>query len=683
MNEEALLENIESIKGIGEKTAKLFDKVGVTRINDLLHFYPRNYDIFEPVIKVENAVAGNTLALRCQIVTNISVKKVRNLSIITFDIADNTGRLKVTFFNTPYLRSSLKSGHFYIFRGLLKKKGSMTVLEQPKIYEVSEYLAMQGTMQPRYSLVKGLSNNTVVKAVTSALESSIYLKETVPSYLIFEHNFMNYRDAVRSIHFPKNQDCYERARKRLAYDEFLFFIIRLRLLKLTDEELQSKSIFTKHSQTDDFLQKLPFELTNAQKKVWEEIKKDLKSEHVMNRLVQGDVGCGKTILAFLSLLMAVENGYQGALMAPTEVLARQHYEDLLELSKKYSLPIKPVLMVGSLTAKQKKENRAKIADGTVNVCIGTNALIQEPVKYKNLSLVITDEQHRFGVRQREKLAKKGNRAHILAMSATPIPRTLAIVLYGDLHVSIVDEMPKGRLPIKNSVVDESYRPAAYKFINKQIKEGHQAYVICPMIEEGEMNDVENVTDYTTKLREALPGVRIEMLNGKMKPSEKDKLMEAFSLKQIDILVSTTVIEVGINVPNATVMMIENAQRFGLAQLHQLRGRVGRGKDQSYCIFINTSKSKEAENRLKVLGQSNDGFYIANEDLKQRGPGDLFGIAQSGDLYFKLADIYADSKLVQMASIDADRILSEDPTLELPQNTALLQAVTVANENVTL
>ena len=684
MNEASLKETVESLKGIGDKTAKVFEKAGIVRIEDLLMYYPRNYDIFENVVNLSDLKSGNTVAVRCQIAGNIYVKHIRNMSIITFDIVDITGKAKVTYFNQPYLRSTLKQGHFYIFRGLVTRKGNLFCFNQPKIYQPEDYFSLQGTMQPVYPLVKGLTNNMVVKAMQQALESAVYMHDPLPEYLVKENDLMDYRDAIRSVHFPKDKNTFDKARRRLAYNEFLFFILRLRLLKLTEEESLSSHIMKKSELADEFLSKLPYDLTDAQKRVYKEIEADLTGTRVMNRLVQGDVGSGKTILAFLALLITVENGYQGAMMAPTEVLARQHYEDICKMAEEYGLPFKPVLMIGSLKASEKKQNKKGIEDGTYNVCIGTNALIQDSVNYKNLALVITDEQHRFGVRQREKFAGKGECTHVLAMSATPIPRTLAIILYGDLHVSVLDEKPSSRLPIKNCVVGPDYRPTAYKFIEKQVASGHQVYVICPMIEEGEMNDVENVTDYTEKLRKALsPSITVDMLNGRMKASEKDELMEKFANKEIDVLVSTTVIEVGINVPNATVMMIENAEHFGLAQLHQLRGRVGRGKDQSYCIFLNTSESKDAAARLDILGKSNDGFKIAEEDLKQRGPGDMFGIRQSGDLFFSIGDIYADSDLIKKASIDADRILADDPELLLPENGPLHNVLSDINSNLTL
>ncbi len=420
------------------------------------------------------------------------------------------------------------------------------------------------------------------------------------------------------------------------------------------------------SATEKLIEELPFSLTNAQKKVWKEIKRDLAEEKVMNRLVQGDVGSGKTMIAILTLLEAAENGYQAALMAPTEVLARQHYENILELFQTHHILRKPLLLTGSMTAKEKKEAYEVIANHEVDIIIGTHALIQEKVKFHRLGLVITDEQHRFGVRQREILSEKGEEkeaVHVLVMSATPIPRTLAIILYGDLDISVIDELPASRLPIKNCVVDTNYRPKAYRFIENEIQKGRQIYIICPMVEESEQMEAENVLDYTQMLKTHFSSaVQIEYLHGRMKPKEKNEIMERFSRNKIQILVSTTVIEVGVNVPNATVMMVENAERFGLAQLHQLRGRVGRGKEQSYCIFVSGSDKKETLERLEILNKSNDGFFIASEDLRLRGPGDLLGIRQSGIMEFKIGDVFMDANILQEASEAANEILKQDAEL---------------------
>ena len=408
------------------------------------------------------------------------------------------------------------------------------------------------------------------------------------------------------------------------------------------------------------MEQLPYQLTKAQLKAWEQIEDDMAGDYAMNRMVQGDVGSGKTILAILALLMTAANGRQGAFMAPTEVLAKQHYDSITEIAEKYHLEIKPILLVGSMTAKEKRRAYERIELGVANVVIGTHALIQGGVSYRDLALVITDEQHRFGVRQRQALQEKGDNTHILVMSATPIPRTLAIILFGDLHLSILDEMPVGRLPVKNCVVNTSYREKAYQFMQREIDAGHQVYCICPMVEEGEMENLENVIDYADKLQNHFGDkIKVSYLHGKMKPALKNQIMEDFAAKNIDILVSTTVIEVGINVPNATVMMVENAERFGLAQLHQLRGRVGRGKDQSYCIFVNGNQNDKTTERLELLNKSNDGFFLANEDMRLRGPGDIFGIRQSGDFVFRIGDVYNDSEILLETAVLADEILQSE------------------------
>ena len=461
---------------------------------------------------------------------------------------------------------------------------------------------------------------------------------------------MSYADALQAIHFPMDKEELTEARKRLVFHEFFFFLLMLRDSKAAVEKVKNQAPMLETAETKRFLEKLPYKLTNAQLKVIEEIKADMTGETVMSRLVQGDVGSGKTIVAIWALLLCVTNGYQGAMMAPTEVLAKQHFDTICELTKKYDLPFKPVLLTGSQPAKAKREVYAALESGEANLVLGTHAVIQDTVHFKKLGLVITDEQHRFGVRQRENLKNKGNHPHVLVMSATPIPRTLAIIMYGDLHISIINELPGGRKPIKNCVVGPAYRPKAYEFMTKEVAAGRQVYCICPMVEDGELDGVENVLDYTEKLKAALPpGIRITCLHGKMRPADKNRIMEEFGAGLIDILVSTTVIEVGINVPNATVMMVENAERFGLAQLHQLRGRVGRGEHQSYCIFINTNEKAETKERLEILNRSNDGFYIAGEDLRLRGPGDMFGIRQSGDLQFKMGDIYNDAAILKQAA----------------------------------
>lgn len=655
--------DIRQLKGIGDKTAGLFYKLNIKNVENLLHNYPRDYEIFSSPLPISDIVPGELCSVRACLVGNITSKKIRNLTVMNFIIKDGTDQIFMTYFNMPYIKNILKKGLFFIFRGIPQRKNGRLVMEQAKIYKPEEYHKLTGVLQPRYPLTAGLTNHMVAKSVRQAL--TLYLTENdyLPEWIKKEQKLVSLHQAIEEIHFPPDYGRLLEARKRLVFDEFFIFLLALRKCREYNQDLESGYPMIETAQTGRLLEALPYSLTVAQNRVWEEIKENLLGKKVMNRLIQGDVGSGKTILAFLSLLMCVSNGYQGAMMAPTEVLAKQHFESITELTKKYRLPFYPVLLTGSLTAREKKEAYEEIRSGRANVIIGTHALIQEKAEYRNLALVITDEQHRFGVRQRELLAGKGKGVHVIVMSATPIPRTLALILYGDLDISIVDELPANRLPIKNCVVGTEYRDKAYRFIEKEVRLGHQVYVICPMVEEGEMDGVENVVSYTEKLKNILPSeIQIACLHGKMRPADKSRIMEEYASHNIDILVSTTVIEVGINVPNATVMMVENAERFGLAQLHQLRGRVGRGDSQSYCIFVNGSGKKESFDRLDILNHSNDGFYIAGEDLKMRGPGDLFGIRQSGLMDFKIGDIYQDADILKTAGKYADQVLTEDSGL---------------------
>lgn len=663
---------LRELKGVGEKTEKLFQKIGITTAEELLRYYPRTYDIYEEPVEIASAEEDKTVSIRATIATGIYINQIRNLQVLTTTVADASGRLPVAWFNAPYLRGTLKKGSVFILRGKIIRKKGRPQMEHPEIFTPAAYEEIIHSMQPVYGLTKGLSNKMITKLVHQILDTRPLHGEYLPEEIRERYQLADANYAIRTIHFPKNMQELLTARKRLVFDEFLLFVLAIQLLKEKTEEAPNtfpmKPVWT----TEEIIEGLPYDLTGAQKNVWHEIERDLSGHKLMSRLVQGDVGSGKTVIAFLAMVLSAENGFQSALMVPTEVLANQHYEDFLRLMEEQNIAsCHPVLLTGSTTARQKREIYQKIADGEVNVIIGTHALIQEKVEYKNLGLVITDEQHRFGVRQREALTTRGNPPHVLVMSATPIPRTLAIILYGDLDISIIDELPAKRLPIKNCVVGTSYRPKAYSFIEKQVQMGRQAYVICPMVEESEGLEAENVTDYARKLQEILPGeIKVEILHGKMKPKEKNRIMEAFASGEIQVLVSTTVVEVGVNVPNATVMMVENAERFGLAQLHQLRGRVGRGEHQSYCIFIQGNNEENTSKRLKILNESNDGFYIAGEDLKLRGPGDLFGIRQSGLMEFKIGDIYNDAGILKNASEAAGEILALDFDLILPQHKAL-------------
>ncbi len=664
-------DSVIKLKGIGEKTAKLFDKLGIYTISDLINYFPRDYESFDEPVEISNAPLGVTVTLKLTVFSSLQWKKIRKLTIGTGMAGDETGKVSIIFFNSPYLKSVIRPGDTYLMRGKLKKERDTLCMEQPKLYSEEEYIKKTGMLQPCYGLTAGLTGNAIIKAVKQAVET-IDEKEYIPDFLMQKYQLISRNKALHDIHFPKDYHAMCIARKRLVFDEFFLFLISLRKLKESNEGRTSDYPMIETSDAMRLIERLPYKLTGAQLRAFNEIKEDLISGKSMNRLIQGDVGSGKTILAFLSLLMTVTNGYQGALMVPTEILATQHYEQIMELKQKYNLPFKPVLLTGSVTAASKKNIYVEIETGAVNVIIGTHALIQEKLNYKNLALVITDEQHRFGVKQRESLSGKGGRAHVLVMSATPIPRTLAIILYGDLHISVVDELPANRIPVKNCVVGTGYRKKAYDFIDTEVKKGHQVYVICPMVEESEnAENIENVTNYTEKLKTVLPdSIRVAALHGKMHSADKNRIMNAFADGNIDVLVSTTVIEVGINVPNATVMMIENAERFGLAQLHQLRGRIGRGNVQSYCIFVSGTENDKSMERLKILNRSNDGFFIAQEDLKLRGPGDLFGIRQSGEMVFQIADIYHDSQLLQDISTDVDTILNEDPELNATKYSGL-------------
>lgn len=666
MNEQSRISNL---KGIGEKTEKLFQKLNIYTIGDLLRYYPRAYDIYEAPVPIQSVEEGKIVTITGSVYGKVQVATMKNLQVTTVHIKDLTGTIKVVWFRMPFLRNTLKSGSVITLRGRVTCKRGNLHMEHPEIFYPSiSYDAKLDTMQPIYPLTSGLSNQSVLKAMKQAIEYMDLKKEFLPPSIRMEYHLAEYNYAIRQIHFPEEKQDFYLARERLVFEEFLVFILALRQIKESNERQKNTFAFPNQDEIEQFLHGLPFELTNAQKKVWKEIKQDMCGEHVMSRLIQGDVGSGKTIIALLGLLLVSMNGYQGALMAPTEVLAKQHFESIHELLEEHNIDIQIELLTGSMTTKEKKEAYERIASGESKIVIGTHALIQKKVQYHSLALVVTDEQHRFGVKQREKLAEKGQTPHILVMSATPIPRTLAIIIYGDLDISVIDELPANRLPIKNCVVDTGYRKTAYSFIKKQVLEGRQCYVICPMVEESEVLEAENVIDYARTLQEELGNdIKVSHLHGKMKQKEKDEIMEAFVKNQIQVLVSTTVIEVGINVPNATVMMVENSERFGLAQLHQLRGRVGRGKHQSYCIFMTASKTKDTEERLSILNKTNDGFKIASEDLRLRGPGDLFGIRQSGILDFKLGDVFQDAKLLQKASDAASKLMQEDPKLELQEN----------------
>ncbi len=662
-----------NLKGIGPKTVDLYHKLGLYTTEDLLLFYPRDYMKFEAAKILCDELVSQVCFFKATVMSQPLMRRAGKLQIVTAKLKAGDSVVTAVWYHMPYLTKSLLIGKTFIFKGTIEKKGACYHVEQALIYTEEQFLSLENTLQPVYSLTKGLSNQAICKSVKQVLEGV-----ELPEYMDFSvdnpsnQSDISYQDALSQIHFPTNEDLLLEARRRLVFDEFFLFILRLRLLKADNSRAKNQFTIFPSAETKRLIEGLPYRLTNAQQRVWSEVENDLMKNQSMSRLIQGDVGSGKTIIAVLAAIMTGCSQYQSAFMAPTEILAMQHFELVTKLLKTYGIPLKAAVLTGSMTAARKREIYAQIEHNEVQIIIGTHALIQEKVTYASLALVITDEQHRFGVRQREALATKGeDMPHVLVMSATPIPRTLAIILYGDLDISVIDEVPARRLPIKNCVVNEDYRKKAYEFIEKEVGDGRQAYVICPLVETSEGLDAEDVISYTDKLRAMMPEqVRIAYLHGKMKPMEKKAVMDAFLRNDIHVLVSTTVVEVGVNVPNASVMLIENAERFGLAQLHQLRGRIGRGDKQSYCIFMSCKQNKQTMKRLETLKNSNDGFYIASEDLKLRGPGDLFGIRQSGELQFKIGDVFNDSLILKEAADCVGKLLNEDPKLEYEEHQLL-------------
>lgn len=655
---------IKELKGVGAKTEQLFHKLGVYTVRDILLYFPREYTKFPEIISPKGVVEGKKCAVFARVKHTPLTRNTSRMPVTTVQAEGEGICLNLTWFRKSYISKTLRPGANYIFYGKILFKGNQPAMEQPEVYSVEQYKIMENKMLPVYPLIKGVTNNLLTKMIRQAMEDKNLMPDYLPQEIRLRQELCEMNYAIEQIHFPDSMDTLIEARKRLVFDEFFLFILGIQIQKNAGQREKSSFVFQESGIIERILGQLPYELTGAQKRALADVKKDMVSEHVMQRLIQGDVGSGKTIVAYLSMLEAAEHGCQSAIMVPTEVLARQHYENFVEMNEKYGIKHPVILLTGSLTAREKRRAYDRMALYPDAMIVGTHALIQDQALFDNLALVVTDEQHRFGVKQREQLSQKGTHPHVLVMSATPIPRTLAIIMYGDLDISVIDEVPARRLPIKNCVVRQNSRPASYRFMEKEVAAGHQVYVICPLVEETENCDMEDVISYTEQLRSQLPdSINIQFLHGKMASKDKNAIMEAFARNEIQILVSTTVIEVGVNVPNATVMMIENAERFGLAQLHQLRGRVGRGDAQSYCIFVNGSDSKHAQKRLETLNQSNDGFFIASEDLKLRGPGDFFGIRQSGEMNFKLADIYQDAGVMQRASKEVQDLLEADRTLE--------------------
>jgi len=656
---------LTALKGVGEKREQLYAKLGITNIGELLEHYPRGYLDLTGSLSIKDASAENPCAVRATVTQKSPVKLVRKgLTVSKVRATDMERDLHITFFNAKYTVDALEIGEEYIFYGDFTKRLTGGEMNSPIVISPKE-----SGFLPQYPLTEGLSSKMVSSQMKTALENCGHLiKETLSTAVLKKYDLCSKSEAIRNIHFPSGPADLEKAKRRLIFEEFLGFTLGMSLAKGKNRKAEGNAF--EDMSTEEFAGSLGFELTGAQKRVIAECKKDMCSSVPMSRLIQGDVGSGKTAVAASCMYFAAKNGFQSAMMAPTEVLASQHKATLEKMFAPFG--IKVGLLTGSMKASEKAAVKEAIKSGEITVVTGTHALIQEDVEFENLGLIITDEQHRFGVRQRTALGKKGKAPHTIVMSATPIPRTLAFVLYGDLDVSVLDEMPKNRIPVKTYLVEPELSQRALNFVRNFAKEGKQSYIVCPLVERNEDSlPLEAAADLAEQIAgQELVDCNVGLLHGRMKPAEKERVMQAFAENRLQVLVSTTVIEVGVDVPNAVCMVIENADRFGLSQIHQLRGRVGRGNEQSYCILISGSKNPETRRRLEVIAKTTDGFKIAEEDLKLRGPGDFFGFRQSGLPMLKMADMMTDIKLLELAKKAAAEILLDDPRLDKPENAAL-------------
>ncbi|MDY2987203.1 MAG: ATP-dependent DNA helicase RecG [Peptoniphilus sp.] len=657
------------LKGIGPKKQKLFEQLRITTLEDLLENSPRDYENRANFKKLRSANDGEKATFVVSVKAIVDDRYVkRKMHMLSFIVEDSSGEAKITFFNSPFLKKSIRIGEEYLVYGKVSFFKNTIQISSPKM-ELKRTANTIGSIIPIYNLTKGISNQDILNNVNKIVDLNLF-NEIIPIRLVEKYGLMDKNAAIKQIHFPENLTKLIAAKQRLAYEEFLSFQIKILSQKIYSEEIEIKP-YKIDKRVTDFINSLSFKLTDGQKEALDEIFNDFKSGKKMNRLLQGDVGSGKTIVAIISMYVACINGYQSTIMAPTEILARQHLESFRNLFD--PLGVKVELLVGSTSMKNRNRILSGIANGEIDILIGTHALIEDNVEFYNLGLNITDEQHRFGVRQREKLNTKSDTNHVLVMTATPIPRTLALVLYSDLDISTINTLPPNRKQIETTAIGVGMLERALDFIRSEINNGRQAYIVCPLIEEGALN-LNSATDVYNDIKEHFKDVRVGLLHGRMAPAEKENIMLEFKERKLDILVSTTVIEVGVNVPNATVMLVYNAERFGLAQLHQLRGRVGRGEHKSYCILFNSSKSEISWERMKVMTNSTDGFYIANEDLRLRGGGDLFGTRQSGLMNFKFADIMRDYKILKIATNDAKEILEMDPELKLKENLMLKKEI---------
>ena len=668
-----LEKNVKYIKGVGPNRVQLLNKLGVFTLKDLITYYPRTYEDRSKPKNIAECIDGEEVLIEAYASGRVSDVKLRGKTMQKLIIRDETGTATAVWFNQSYLKNKFEQGKKYTFYGKVNNTFGRITINSP-VFDEEGKTSNTGKIIPIYPLTFKLSQNMIRKIMENAMkEVEGKLEETLPEYILKKYKLEGINEATKNIHFPKEFKDFNVARKRLVFEELL--TMQLALLELKNSYInEEKGIqFSKNVHMSDIINKLPFQLTNAQRRVLEEIDNNMESEKPMNRLLQGDVGSGKTVIAMCSAYKAVKCGYQAAIMAPTAILATQHLENFKNMLDE--LDIKCELLISAMTKKKKTELLERLANGEIDILIGTHALLQENVEFKNLGLVVTDEQHRFGVKQRTTIVEKGQNPDVLVMTATPIPRTLALILYGDLDISIIDELPPNRKKIDTFAVTKGMEDRINNFIKVQLKEGRQAYIVCPLVEENEELDLKSVEKLYEKCKtETFPEYRVEYIHGKMKAKDKDDIMMRFKNREIDILISTTVIEVGVDVPNANIMVIEDAQRFGLAQLHQLRGRVGRGEYKSYCILKYEGKGETVRKRMKVMCDTNDGFIISEKDLELRGAGDFFGTMQHGLPEFKIANLFEDMQILKMAQEVAIKIIDKDPKLEKEENFKLKRLI---------
>ena len=671
------LENeVQFIKGVGPTRAQLLQKLGIYTLEDLITYYPRDYEDRSKPKMIASLQDGEETLIEAMVVSKMNEQRIRkNMTIYKLIVRDETGTCILTWFNQKYLKNKFVLGQKYKFYGKVSIKYGRIEMNSP-VYDADNTNKNTGKIIPLYPLTFGLYQNTIRQVMENAIEvveKEDILRETLPQYILEQYHLEDIKKATKQIHFPDNFKEFEEARKRLVFEELLTMQLALMSLKNKYTKEEKGITFDKNVKMSDVINELPFRLTKAQLRVLEEIDNDMENSKPMNRLLQGDVGSGKTVVAMIASYKAVKCGYQVAIMAPTAILASQHLESFNKILGKFG--IKSELLIGSVTKKKKEEILQKLENGEIDVLIGTHALLEENVVFKNLGLVVTDEQHRFGVRQRGIIVNKGKNPDVLVMTATPIPRTLALILYGDLDISIIDELPPNRKKIDTFAVTKSMEQRVNNFIKKQVDEGRQAYIVCPLVEENEEINAKAVLElFENYKQDVFPEYRVEYLHGKMRPKEKDAIMQEFKEGKINILISTTVIEVGVDVPNASIMVIENAERFGLAQLHQLRGRVGRGEYKSYCILKYQGKSEIIKKRMQTMQDTNDGFKIAEKDLELRGSGEFFGTKQHGLPEFKIANLFEDMQTLKLAQSLSIKIEQEDPKLELEKNRLLKELI---------